>query len=48
MKSLLVALTAMGGQIGANGSESETLSGLRDALPPKLMSGEIDVSRIKA
>ena len=39
-------LAAMVGQIGANNRENETLSGLRDALLPKLMSGEIDVSRI--
>ena len=43
----LDALTAMIGQMGANSRENETLSYLRDALLPKLMSGEIDVSQIE-
>lgn len=33
-------------QIGANNRENACLAGLRDALLPKLMSGEIDVSKI--
>lgn len=33
-------------QIRMNNKESNTLSGLRDALLPKLMSGEIDVSTV--
>ena len=43
----LDALTAMVGQIGANSRENETLSSLRDALLPKLMPGEIDVSDVE-
>lgn len=34
-------------QIYANGLENEKLANVRDALLPKLMSGEIDVSNIK-
>lgn len=34
-------------QIFANGKQSEQLASLRDALLPKLMSGELDVSDIK-
>ena len=34
-------------QIFANGKQSEQLASLRDALLPKLMSGEIDVSNIE-
>mgnify|MGYP000771428323 CR=1 FL=1 len=34
-------------QIYANGKQSEQLSLLRDALLPKLMSGELDVSAIE-
>lgn len=33
--------------IGANKDENERLSNIRDALLPKLMSGEIDVSAVK-
>ena len=33
-------------QIFANGKQSEVLSQIRDALFPKLMSGELDVSNI--
>ena len=33
-------------QIGANNRENACLAGLRDALLPKLMSGEIDVSKV--
>lgn len=43
----LDVLTAMVGQIGANNREIVTLSRLRDALLPKLMSGEIDVSQVE-
>ena len=34
-------------QIYRNGQESEKLAEMRDALLPKLMSGEIDVSKVK-
>lgn len=34
-------------KIWENQSENEKLSSLRDTLLPKLMSGEIDVSRLK-
>lgn len=34
-------------QIFENGQENEQLSALRDTLLPKLMSGEIDVSKVK-
>ncbi len=43
----LDSLAAMVGQIGANNRENETLSNLRDALLPKLMSGEVDVSHVE-
>lgn len=43
----LDAPTAMVEQIGANSRENETLSSLRDALLPKLMPGEIDVSDVE-
>lgn len=46
-KGTLDALTAMVGQIGANSRENETLSNLRDALLPKLMSGKVDVSEVE-
>ena len=35
------------GQISNNCFESERLTGLRDLLLPKLMSGEIDVSEVE-
>lgn len=44
----IVALGSMTNQISANNRESIVLSRLRDALLPKLMSGEIDVSGISA
>lgn len=44
----LDAPTAMVEQIGANGRKNETLSGLRDALLPKLMAGVIDVPEVES
>lgn len=40
------ALASMLDQISANNRENARLSELRNALLPKLMSGEIDVSRL--
>lgn len=42
----LALLNAATQQIAANASESESLAELRDTLLPKLMSGEIDVSKV--
>lgn len=39
-------LSSMLGQISSNNRESGRIAELRDALLPKLMSGEIDISRI--
>lgn len=43
----LATITSAAQQIGANNRESVNLAELRDALLPKLMSGEIDVSQIE-
>ena len=43
----LKILTSMVNQISAYNRENDRLSELRDALLPKLMSGEIDVSKIE-
>ena len=43
----LKILTSMVNQISVNNRENDRLSELRDALLPKLMSGEIDVSKIE-
>lgn len=43
----LDVLTAMVRQVSANNRENKRLSGLRDALLPKLMSGEIDTSTVE-
>lgn len=42
----LALLNATTQQIAANSSENESLAELRDALLPKLMSGEIDISKV--
>ena len=42
----LALLNAATQQIAANASENESLAELRDTLLPKLMSGEIDVSKV--
>ena len=46
MQSLIGALTTIFSQISANVIESKSLADMRDALLPKLMSGELDVSEI--
>ena len=43
----LEILASMLDQISANSRESAVLSELRDALLPKLVSGEIDVSQVE-
>lgn len=43
----LVLLNVATRQITANASESDKLTELRDALLPKLMAGEIDVSKVE-
>lgn len=43
----LKILKSMRNQVIVNNREDDRLSELRDALLPKLMSGEIDVSQIE-
>ena len=43
----LKILKSMRNQVIVNNRENDRLSELRDALLPKLMSGEIDVSQIE-
>lgn len=43
----LDALAVMIGQIGTNNRENEVLSGLRNTLLPKLITGEIDASTVE-
>ena len=40
-------VTSLFDLIGANKDENERLTSIRDALLPKLMSGEIDVSEVE-
>lgn len=47
-KEGLKALESMLEQISINNRKNDSLSELRDALLPKLLSGEIDVSRVDA